>query len=444
MSKTVDVLIIGAGLAGLSAAFELSQKGRKVLLLESRHVIGGRTSSWIDKGMKVESGLHRFLGFYSALPELLKRAGVNLDDMLFWEDEIEIITPDGGPQGVFGGSPVHKPIKTVASFIGNNDLIDAKDKLTLAAFFTAGLKDYTTNPDELDTITVLEYAKKHNVSDDAIKHILIPLTAGIFFIPPEKYSMYALMGLVGPYIPTIIKTRIGAFTGGMTEVMCEPIAQQIIDHGGEIRVNEPVEELLMERDTVIGIKTSKNEYTATNTILASSLVPAQQLIKKTFPNHSGFQDMLKLPSMPAVTIQFELTERSMEVDRTTFGPLTSWASFAEQNMSTFKHKPGRLSVILTPADKIIKMDDEEILRMTIADGKRLGIDIENKITDFRITRIPHDFYALTPGNEKLRPKQDTPVVGLTLAGDYTKQANLATMEGAVVSGKIAADIILQA
>jgi 15-cis-phytoene desaturase len=443
MEKVYDVIVVGSGLAGLSAAFELSDKGKHVLVLEARKVLGGRTSSWVENGMHVESGLHRFLGFYTALPELLKKADIDLNEMLCWEDEIEIITPDGGPSGVFAASPIHKPIKTAASFIANNDFINPQDKLTLAKFFTAGLKDYTTQPQELDKQTVLEYAEKHGVTDEAIKRILIPLTAGIFFIPPEKYSMYALMGLVGPYIPTVVKARIGAFNGGMTDVMCDPIAQKIKSLGGEFKVDEPVEDLLMDRDTVVGVKTKHATYKAINTILATSLVPAQQIIKRAFPQHVGFQDMLKLPSMPAVTIQFELSERSMEIDRTTFGPLTSWASFAEQNYTTFKHVPGRVSVILTPADKVIQMSDKEILEMAVKDGKRLGIDIENKISDFRITRIPHDFYALTPGNEALRPKQDTPVVGLTLAGDYTKQPNLATMEGAVVSGKIAAGLILQ-
>jgi 15-cis-phytoene desaturase len=443
MTKDFDVIIVGAGLAGLSAGFELSEKGKQVLILESRNVIGGRTSSWTEDGMKVESGLHRFLGFYSALPNLLNRAGVDLNEMLYWEDEIEIRMPDGGPQGVFGASMIHKPIKTVTGFIGNNDLVTIQDKASLSKFFAAGLKDYAANPTDLDQQTVLEYAQKHDVTDNAIKHVLIPLTAGIFFIPPEKYSMYALMGLVGPYLPTMIKARIGAFQGGMTEVMCEPIAQKIKASGGIFITGEGAEELILERDAVTGVKTKKNTYTAADTIVATSLVPAQKLIGKSIPNHAGFQDMLKLPSMPAVTIQFELTERSMEVDRTTFGPLTSWASFAEQNFSTFKHVPGRLSVILTPADEIIKMTDKEIYALAIKDGKRLGIDIEDKIKQFRITRIPHDFYALTPGNEALRPTQATPVAGLKLAGDFTKQPNLATMEGAVVSGKIASEIILQ-
>ena len=57
---------------------------------------------------------------------------------------------------------------------------------------------------------------------------------------------------------------------------------------------------------------------------------------------------------------------------------------------------------------------------------------------------PMEFYRLTPGSEQLKPSQETPIPGLTLAGDYTKQKYLATMEGAVYSGKLAAKAVAEA
>ncbi len=51
------------------------------------------------------------------------------------------------------------------------------------------------------------------------------------------------------------------------------------------------------------------------------------------------------------------------------------------------------------------------------------------------------FHTLEPGYQKLRPTQKTPIQGLTLAGDYTKQPYFATMEGATVSGIMAAALI---
>jgi 15-cis-phytoene desaturase len=49
---------------------------------------------------------------------------------------------------------------------------------------------------------------------------------------------------------------------------------------------------------------------------------------------------------------------------------------------------------------------------------------------------------MRPGTEPMRPEQQTPVPGLYLAGDYTKQPFTATMEGAVISGRLAAEAVL--
>lgn len=436
--KDYDVIVIGCGLAGLSTAFELVEKKKKVLLLEARDVVGGRTSSWVENGMKVESGLHRFLGFYNHLPDLIKRAGIKIDDMLIWEDEVEIRSIDGA-QGVFGGS-VFKPLKTIGGILGNNDVVNPLDKASLAKMFAVALKDFATDKASLDKISVLAYAKKHGVTDRAIHNVLIPLTAGLFFLPPEKYSMFVLGSFLGVPKFDFAKMRIGAFSGGMTEVMCNPIAKAIEKNGGVVEVNAKVESLLFDGDTVSGVIVGKKKILAEHVVLATSLGPAQRIIKGSIKN-KWFKTMLAMPTMPAVTIQFELSKPSMDVDHTTFGPGTSWASFSEQSRTTFTHAKGRLSVILTPADTFLGMKSEKILQIVIEDGKKIGIDIEKSIKDFRVITEPEDFYALIPGTEKMRPVQKTPITGLTLAGDYTKQEYLATMEGAVLSGKLAAEHI---
>jgi len=92
---TYDAIVIGAGLAGLSAAFEFAERGLRVLVLERDPQVGGRTSSWKANGMNVESGIHKFVGFYKEYETFLKRAGLNLDDVFIYQDEIEIRVAEG-------------------------------------------------------------------------------------------------------------------------------------------------------------------------------------------------------------------------------------------------------------------------------------------------------------------------------------------------------------
>jgi 15-cis-phytoene desaturase len=435
-----SVVIIGAGLAGMAAAVDLADAGHQVTILEANRFIGGRTSSWTEQGMPIESGLHRFLGFYTALPALLKHVGIDLDKMLFWEDEIEVRSPDGA-MATLGLAPLHKPFKTAWSIAGHNDFLTPADKLAVGKMFAAGMLAYEKEPDKLDQITVAEYAKQHDISDRAFNHLLIPITEGIFFLPIHKYSMFNLMGLFMPYLKSLPKLRVGAFQGGMSEVMMRPLAEYVQARGGRLVLGAPAQRILVEHGRVAGVIAEGTTYRAPHTILAASLHGAQKLVRASFDDTSAFATMLRLPTMPAVTFQIELTEPAMPMDRTTFGPQTALASFAEQSRTTFKNSAGRLSVILTPPENFLGMAPADILKIVIADAARLGIELDGKVKDFRKVELPHDFYALSPGSEALRPPQKTSIPGLALAGDYTKQPYLATMEGAVVSGTEAAKLV---
>ncbi|HEX9944257.1 MAG TPA: FAD-dependent oxidoreductase [Thermoanaerobaculia bacterium] len=439
-----DIVVVGAGLAGLSCGFELSSRGRGVLLLEAGPVVGGRTSSWNKDGMMVESGLHRVLGFYDAFPELLRQAGIDVNQIVYWEDEVEIRLPDGRGSGVFGAAPVFRPFETVGGALGNFELLSLQDRLTLAGFLSAGLLEYYTDPAGLDQVSVRKKAEAYGVTENAIHNVLIPLTSGLYFLPPERYSAYAFFGTLGPYLPRILTLRVGAFLGGMTDVMAAPIASAIVRNGGEVRTRARVTRLLTDGGRVSGVEVAGERIAADHVVLATSLAPAQRLIRQALGGHPWFRAMLRLPSMPSVTIQIELDRPSMPIDRTTFGPGTVLASFAEQSRTTFRRSPGRLSVILTPPEPFLGMDPAEILEITCRDAERLGVRVRDRIVSYRVVKLPEDFYSLSPGNDALRPAQATPIPGLTLAGDYTRQEYLATMEGAVVSGRLAARAVEEA
>jgi 15-cis-phytoene desaturase len=439
-----DVIIIGSGLSGLSAGIELTDMGRRVTMFERWKIAGGRCADWVMDGMRVESGLHRWLGFYKALPQLFERAGLNPDDAVIWEDELEIRLPDGGPQAVLGLAPLHRPLQTAAGFLGNNDLMSPAEKAQLTYMFGSGLIDYAVSRRALDQNTVYDYARKRGVSEEAITNLLIPVTEGIFFLPPERYSAMVLMGLLVPGVKRPHTIRVGAFSGGMTEVMSAPIAEAIVRRGGSIQYDTTVERLAVEEGRVRGVYVNGELIEAAHVVLATSLGAAQPLIRDGLGDHPWFKKMLALPTMPAVTLQIELDEPALPEDHVVFSPKTVLASYAEQSRTTFRDVPGRLSIDMGQPEKFIGQPPETIYAAALADLKRVGIDIEGKVRRYRVVDHPQDFYLLSPGSEALRPPQATPVSGLTLAGDYTRQALFCSMEGAVMSGRRAAKAVERA
>ncbi len=86
----------------------------------------------------------------------------------------------------------------------------------------------------------------------ALDPLLVPLTAGFFFLPPERFSAAVFFGLMTPGLPRIHRMRLGAFMGGMTDVMCAPIARFIEGAGGEVR-GAGIERLMVEEGRVTGV-----------------------------------------------------------------------------------------------------------------------------------------------------------------------------------------------
>ncbi|HEY7160787.1 MAG TPA: FAD-dependent oxidoreductase, partial [Acidobacteriota bacterium] len=76
-----DVLIIGAGASGLSAAKELSESGRKVIVLEARNRVGGRIHTLHDEGVPIELGAEFIHGRAPEVLAVLHKAGLRFYDV---------------------------------------------------------------------------------------------------------------------------------------------------------------------------------------------------------------------------------------------------------------------------------------------------------------------------------------------------------------------------
>ena len=433
-----DVIVVGGGLAGLSCAFHVSKKGRDVLLLEKNEFLGGRTSSFFDGNMEVESGLHRYIGYYKELPKLLKGCGVKINDIVTWEEKVDILVKDQKKKIVLGVSPFYGPIKAVRG-ITDNELLSAEDIKSLTKFFIRGIVDFVLKRD-LDSFSLDEYANMHKVTKNAQELILEPLSSELFFLSTGNYSAFAFFNMFVPAIPRLYRMRVGAFLGGMSDVMCEPIANCIKELGGVIRTCEAVNKILINNGSAVGVCTDNNNvFLAEKVVIATPIAAAKELLVP-LKEEGSFKNFFSLPTMSACTLQIELNEPSMEKDITTFGPGTDMVSFAEQSRSTFRNKKGRLSLIFGKRNKYIEMSAEELLEVAVVQLESLGINIKEKIRNYRKVSERDEFYALTPGSQGLRPRQKTKVKGLVLAGDYTLTSSLCTMEGAVISGKKAAKL----
>jgi 15-cis-phytoene desaturase len=449
-----DAIVIGAGLAGLSAAFELAERGLKVLVLEAAPQVGGRTSNWSEGGMAVESGLHKFVGFYKEFPRLLERAGIDLDDVFIYQDEIEIRVAEGGDKnsdpkrrrrsGRFGVSVLLRPIRTIGGALGNSELLSWRDKWQIVKFFTAGTIRYLRDPESLDRLSVAEYARSLGVGDNVVNTLIWSLSAGLFFLPPERYSAYPFFALSWAGTKRSYASRIAVFRGGMTDVMAQPLADAITKRGGDVRISAPVERLLFKDGRPVGLAANGQEFHTSRIVLATQIAPAKRILaaSEDVPADKELDKIRNLPDMSGIAVQLELDTPGLGDDHVIFGANSVLGTFAEQSHTTFRESAGRISTFLTPTEPFISATDQEIVAAVIADLKRQGVDIEGSVVNSAVVRHPSEFYLLEPGSEPLRPAQRTSIPGLALAGDYTRQSLICSMEGAVVSGRLAAEALV--
>ncbi len=300
MDKNYDVIVVGGGLAGLSATYKLTKDNKRVLLLEKDSILGGRTSSFIDKGMEIESGFHRQIGFYKDFPKLLKEIGIKLDDIIMWEDEAEIkISKDKSL--VLGIAPFYAPFTFIKDILGNKEILSVKDKFSLIKLFLIGMKDYTIRPKSLDKYSVLSYAKKHNIEENVIKYIATSLSTGIFFLPIDKYSAKLFFGLFYPSIFRFPKMTIGAYKMGMSDAFIKPLALEIEKQGGVIKTLSSVQNLIIEDNKVIGVVVNNQKIFSKSVILATDINNFKIICKNT--NHNNLEVFQKMPDSAQLVIQ---------------------------------------------------------------------------------------------------------------------------------------------
>ena len=380
---------------------------------------------------------------------------LSLKDVFIYQDEVEIRVAEGGdrnndPQrrrrsGRFGLSALHRPLRTIGGALGNRELLSWRDKWSLMRVFSAGLAAYLLRGEALDQLSVAEFARRHGATDNVINTVIYSLSGGLFFLPPERYSAYAFFSLSWASTKRSHASRLAIFAGGMTDVMARPLAEAIVRRGGELLLGTQADRIIIEDGRVAGVEAGGSVYRAPRVVLATQIAPAKKLIAATFgenrPAEAELDKLMSLPDMSGVAVQLELDEPGLPDDHVIFGPNSILGTFAEQSHTTFRALPGRISTFLSPAEPFMVMDDDAVVAEVVRGLKRQGVNVEGRVKQFAVVRHPSEFYLLEPGNEARRPRQRTTVPGLALAGDYTKQPLICSMEGAVISGRLAAEAL---
>jgi len=165
-----------------------------------------------------------------------------------------------------------------------------------------------------------------------------------------------------------------------------------------------------------------------------------------------FQQLNGLEGVPVINVHIWFDRKLTDIDHLLFSRSPLLSVYADMSNTCREYaNPDRsmLELVLAPAADWISKSDEEIVAATISELEKLfpqhfGGDNPTKILKYHVVKTPRSVYKATPGRQEYRPSQQTPISNFYLTGDYTMQRYLASMEGAVLSGKLTAQAISQA
>lgn len=446
------VLIVGGGLAGLTAAKYLSDGGYAVTLLEKRPILGGKVSAWKDaEGDWIETGLHAFFGAYEDIYTLMRELGTY--DNIDWKKHELTYTLEGGERFSFATVNLPSPFHLLPAAFKNRYFTLA-ERLTLVKALGPmlfGSAKYFTSQDKF---SYEQWHERWGISRRMLKKMFMPMALSLKFLPPDEISAKIVLDVIGIFLRQNKASRMGLLKGSPDELLTGPIADYVRKKGGVVRTEAKVKEVLLDetdRHKLAGVILEDGErLTADNYLFALPMHNLKKLIPtELYDTETFFANLRNIQSVPVISVQLWLDRQVSYVDNLLFSPdgfIPVYTDMGNSNPEYNCDGKSRFHCCVAPAKDLIKKSDAEIietvwgnLQSVFPDGSK-----DAKIEKAVVVRIPWSVYNPAPGIDQFRPSQETPVKNLWLAGGYTHQKFYDSMEGAVQSGKLAAQKVIQA
>jgi 15-cis-phytoene desaturase len=453
------VAIAGGGLAGLSCAKYLTDAGHTPIVLESRDVLGGLVAAWKDEdGDWYETGLHAFFGAYPNMLQLFKELGI--EDRLQWKEHTLIFNQPEKPGTLsrFDVPDIPAPINVIMSIIRNNDMLTWEQKIRFAIGLLPAIVRGQKYVENMDKYSLLEWLRLQGVDERVNSDIFIAASKALTFINPDEVSATIPLTAINRFMQERYGSKIAFLDGSPTERLCEPLVEYIADRGGEVHTSSPLKEIVLNEDGTVkhflmrGLNGAPDEIlTADLYVSAMSVDVMKVLMPKPWQEMEFFEKMNGLEGVPVINLHLWFDRKLSDIDQLLFSRSDLLSVYADMSNTCREYEnPNRsmLELVLAPAKDWIDRSDEDIVAATMVELEKLFPDHlkgENpaKLLKSKVVKTPRSVYTATPGRQACRPTQATPIANFFLAGSYTMQRYLGSMEGAVLSGKLAAQAITE-
>ena len=438
------VVVIGGGLAGITAAIALAESGADVTLLEARPRLGGATCSFQRDGLIVDTGQHVFLGCCSAYRGLLAKLGMTEHAPLQDRFDVTVLAP-----GRSAGQPRRARLRRTAlpgplhmlPALGRYPFLSWAERAKVSRPALAMRLVDPADP-AADTQRFGDWLAARGQSERARRALWDLFSVSALNIAGDDASL-ALAA-------TVVKTGllgannaadIGVPALPLGELHGDAAATLLAKLGAQVTISAKVSAIQPDHESRFRIRLARDaDLTADAVVLAvphekaAALVPPDALPDGTVRAWAG------LGASPIVNVHviYDRPVTDLEFAAAIDSPV-QWV-FDRTRISGLD-RPGHqyLAISLSAADEYADMPAARLREQFVpALAELFPAAREARVTEFFVTRERRATFRQAPGSGALRPKAATRQPGLVLAGAWTDTGWPDTMEGAVRSGLAAA------
>ena len=453
ISEKKSVLIFGGGLAGLTAAKRLTDRGFQVKVLEKREIFGGKVSSWKDEeGDWIESGTHCFFGAYTVLYDLMKE--IKTAHAVLWKDHRLTYTLAGGGHFTFSTWDLPSPLHLLPAIVNNGYFTFAEMAAFAKSLIPLALQQESYPPTQ-DHLTFAEWAAEKKFGQRLMEKMFRPMALALKFIPPEEISAKIILDVTETFYRIPDASRMGFLKGSPQDYLHQPLIDYSVSRGAEFRRNVVVEELLFDGTEIKGVQLRNGEIlTADYYLCALPIHNLNKVLPHNLKQHDQFFSKLEhLDGVPVISVQIWYDKEIAPADNVLFSPdgvIPVYANLActTPEYQTLRNEPfsgkSRFEFCVAPARTLMGLSKDEIIQR-VDQSVRSCYPVTSQgaqILKSTLVKIPRSVYAPLPGMERYRPTQKTPVRNLFIAGGFSRQLYYDSMGGAVMSANLAVEALV--